>query len=394
MLLARCSKALVRDGALTLIDAAGETYRLGRPGRAVDVVVRLHDSSLHHRIVRSPLRALGEAYAEGMLTLEVGDVYDLLDLCAHNLDRWWAHPEARAGRALGWVHALLGSNAPARPAALGEAPGEYYLDRDRHDSCAYFSDPRMTLEEAQEAKKQHLASKLLLRPGQRVLEVGAGWGSLALHLADAGGVEVTGIGCSERALVVARRRAVDAGLSARVSFHERTLREEKGTYDRVLSVSALEHVGAPRAVELFGGIRDRLAEDGVAVVHSVARVAGPRAPILRAGAPGPLSDLLATIARARLWVTDVEILRLHYADTLRCWRRRFVSNWGRVGELYGARRCRAWEFDLALAEARFRRGGLAVVQLQVARRPDAVPLTREYIYRQGPAWAHELGVAA
>lgn len=129
-------------------------------------------------------------------------------------------------------------------------------------------------------------------------------------------------------------------------------------------------------------------------MHCVARVAGPRAPRIRGGAPGALSGILARIERARLWVTDVEVLRLHYAETLRCWRRRFVSNWRRVSELYGERRCRAWEFDLALAEARFRRGGLAVVQLQLAKRSNAVPLTREYIYRQAPAWVHELGVAA
>ncbi len=398
MLLATLCKALVRDGTLTLIDADGTTYRAGQANRAADVVVRLHDPSLHHQLTRSPLRALAEAYADGRLTVEIGDVYDLLDLCARNLERWWSRSDASSRPlewGLGWARALLQPDGSARPSALGDAPCELFLDRDRHDSCAYFSDPRMTIEEAQEAKKQHLASKLLLRPGQRVLEIGSGFGGLALHLAEVGGVDVTGITLSAEQLSVARRRAADAGLAGRVRFHARPLHEETGTYDRVVSVSALEQIGAPCGAEHFRRLRDRLTEDGVAVVHCVGRVAGPAAPWLRGARAPALSQLLSAIERERLWVTDVEILRLHYAETLRCWRRRFISNWGRVSELHGERCCRAWELDLALGEVRFRYGGLVVIQLQLAKRADAVPLTRDYVYGQErPAWAREVGLAA
>jgi cyclopropane-fatty-acyl-phospholipid synthase len=427
MLLARLCKALIRDGALTLIDAGGVTYRFGRPSRAPDVVVRLHDRSLPGKLARSPLLSLGEAYADGSLTVEVGDVYTLLDLCARNLERWMARPEARAlDRARRLARTLHegtasgpGPRAPseprdraaAHPDDRGDALHEYFLDRDRQHSCAYFADPRMTLDEAQEAKKRHLAGKLLLRPGQKVLDVGSGWGGFALYLAEAGGVDVTGITPSAQQLAVARQRAAAAELAAQVSFHQRELHQETGTYDRVVSVAVLEHVGPLRYRAFFRHLGERLTEDGVAVVHCICRMDGPGAalPWLRdpastggrgqsahraLGAHAPaLSELLPVIERERLWVTDVEILRLHYAETLRHWRRRLVSNWERASELHGARCCRRRELDLALGEASFRRGGLMVAELQLAKRADAVPLTREYMYGSAQARGYEVGLA-
>lgn len=396
MLLARLCERVIRDGALTLIDADGRTHRFGRASRPADVVVRLHDRSLHHRLLVSPCVALGEAYTDGTLTVERGGVYELLDLLAWNRAAIDAHPAARVRRAIE-RHASLFQRIPARPRAapdaLPESVHDCFLDWDRQSSCAYFSDPRMTLEEAQQAKKHHLASKLLLRPGQRVLDVGSGWGGLALHLADAEHVEVTGITLSARELAVSRRRALEAELGSRVSFHLRDFEEERGTYDRVVSVGTFEQLRAPRYDAFFQKIHDVLEGDGVAVVHSIGRADGPSAssawlrkhvsPDARIPA---LSEVLPAIERAGLWVTDVEILRLHYAETLRHWRRRFLARWDRIAARYDPRRCRMWEFHLALAEAAFRRGGLMVFQLQLARRADAVPLTRDYLYErtQGP----------
>jgi len=409
MLLATVCKTLIQDGALTLIDADGRTHCFGRSNRPADVVVRLHDRALHHRLVTSPSLALGEAYMDGTLTVERGGIYDLLELCARTSTRWDAHPAARIKRALEVPARLLERrNAPS--AARDNAAHHYdlsdvlydcFLDWDRQYSCAYFSDPRMTLEEAQQAKKHHVASKLLLRPGQKVLDIGSGWGGLALHLADAEHVDVTGITLSSQQLAVARRRALEAELGRRVTFHLRDFREESGQYDRVVSVGMFEHVGPAHYLELFRKIRDVLADDGVAVVHSVGRMGGPSPtnPFLRRyifpGAHIPaLSEALPAIERAGLWVTDLEVLRLHYAETLRHWRRRFVANWEHVAAHYDQRFCRMWEFYLALSEAGFRHGGLMVFQLQLARRVDAVPLTRDYLYERTQSSELRVEIAA
>ncbi len=406
MLLARICQALIRDGALTLIDADGTAHRFGRPARAADVVVRLHDRSLHHKLALSPFVTLGEAYVDGTLTVERGDVYALLDVCARNFARVASRPELRLGRALGRARSLVEERLLApRPAPelpdLSDVLFDCFLDWDRQASCALFSDPRMSLEEAQDAKKQHLASKLLLRPGQKVLDVGSGWGGLALHLAETAGVDVTGITRSSEQLAIARRRAAEAELAGRVTFRLSDVREERGSFDRIVSVGALEQRGAPDLACFFEKIRDLLADDGVAVIHSIARMDGPAGvfPWLRKHAlPGArvpaLSEIWPILERARLWVTDVEILRLHYAETLLHWRRRFVSSWEKVAEAHGDRFCRTWEFYLALGEAAFRHGALMVFELQLAKRVDAVPLTRDYMYERVQTAEYEVGVAA
>jgi cyclopropane-fatty-acyl-phospholipid synthase len=409
MLLARLCSTLIQDGALTLIDADGRTHRFGRASQPADVVVRLHDRSLHHRLVTSPSLALGEAYVDGTLTVERGSVYDLLDLCTRNLGRLEAHPAWQLKRALAEGASLLRQYGPARRARADEAPRaepsdvlyDQFLDWDRQFSCAYFADPRMTLEEAQQAKKHHVASKLLLRPDLTVLDIGSGWGGLALHLADAEHVDVTGITLSTQQLAVARRRALEAELDRRVRFHLRSYRDEAGRYDRVVSVGMLEHVGAAHYADFFRKIHDVLADDGVAVVHAVGRVSGPGATNAwvrkhispDAHAPA-LSEVIPAVERAGLWVADVEVLRLHYAETWRQWRRRFLANWERVAAQHDARFCRMWEFYLALSEAAFRHGGLMVFQLQLAKRADTVPLTRDYLYERAQSSAFRVEMAA
>ena len=409
MLLARLCNSLIQDGALTLIDADGRTHRFGRACRAADVVVRLHDRSLHTTLAWNPSLHLGEAYMDGTLTVERGGIYELLDLCAKNLGRFGAHPAVQLQRLFDRPWRFLQQYNPASRSQrnvahhydLSDVLYDHFLDRDRQYSCAYFADPRMTLEEAQDAKKRHLASKLLLRPGQRVLDIGSGWGGLALHLAEAEQVDVTGITLSSQQLAVSRQRAREAELGGRVGFHLRDYRDEAGTYDRVVSVGMFEHVGTPHYDEFFGKLAGLLADDGVAVVHSIGRTGGPTTtdPWLRKyifpGAYIPaLSEVLPAIERAGLWVTDVEILRLHYAETLRHWRRRFVASWDRVAEHHDERFCRMWEFYLALSEAAFRRGGLMVFQIQLARRVDAVPLARDYIYERTGGSELLLGLAA
>ena len=266
------------------------------------------------------------------------------------------------------------------------ASDDGFLDRDRQYSCAYFADPGMTLEDAQEAKKRHITAKLLLRPGQRVLDIGSGWGGLCLHLARTADVDVTGITLSAHQVVEARRRAAKAGLEGRVRFHLRDFRSEVGQYDRIVSVGMFEHVGPLHYGSFFRKLRDLLADDGVAVLHAIGRARGPSIPDpwlrehIFPGAYIPaLSEVLPSVELAGLWVTDLEVLRLHYAQTLRHWRRRFLAGAGAKTDPDDARFRRMWEFYLSLSEVAFRHDGLMVFQMQLAKRVDAVPLTRDYL---------------
>jgi cyclopropane-fatty-acyl-phospholipid synthase len=395
MLLVRVLDRLINDGALTLIDAFGVSHHVGRrAGDGTEIVVRLSDPRLHWKLLLDLELSAGEAYMDGTLTVERGSVYDLLDLGARNLARRPPSRTARLGLPLGRLRALLQQYNPEGRARrnvehhydLPDTLYDHFLDPDRQYSCAYFADPRMTLEEAQEAKKRHLTTKLLLRPGQRVLDIGSGWGGLCVHLAQAENVDVTGITLSTGQVTVARRRAAEAGLEGRVRFFLRDFRGEVGTYDRVVSVGMFEHVGTPHYGSFFRKLRDLLAEDGVAVLHAIGRMGGPSNtdPWLRKhifpGAHIPaLSELLPSIERAGLLLTDVEILRLHYAETLRHWRQRFLASAAAVTSVHDARFRRMWEFYLALSEVGFRRGGLMVFQVQLAKRVDAVPLTRDYL---------------
>jgi cyclopropane-fatty-acyl-phospholipid synthase len=263
---------------------------------------------------------------------------------------------------------------------------ELFLDRDRQYSCAYFGSPEDDLDTAQESKKRHIAAKLLLRPGLKVLDIGSGWGGLALYLAGECGADVTGLTLSEEQHKVATRRAAAAGLSDRVRFHLRDYREETGRYDRIVSVGMFEHVGVNQYPTYFRRLSELLTADGVALLHSIGRMEGPgttnpwiRKYIFPGGYSPALSEVVPEAERARLWITDIEILRLHYAETLRAWRRRFEHNRERICELYDERFCRMWEMYLVGAEIAFRRDGHLVFQMQLAKAVDTVPLTRDYM---------------
>jgi cyclopropane-fatty-acyl-phospholipid synthase len=261
-----------------------------------------------------------------------------------------------------------------------------FLDADRQYSCAYFTHTHEDLEQAQHDKKRHLAAKLLLKPGVRVLDIGSGWGGLGLYLAEAGAGEVVGITLSEEQLKVSRERARRAGLDERVRFELCDYRALGGTFDRIVSVGMFEHVGVSHYPEFFAAVRDLLTADGIAVLHSIGRADGPwatnpwvRKYIFPGGYAPALSEVLPVVERLGLWVTDIEILRLHYAETLRLWRRQFQAKRARVAQLYDERFCRMWEWYLTGSELAFRRMGHMVFQLQLAKRQDAVPLTRDYI---------------
>jgi cyclopropane-fatty-acyl-phospholipid synthase len=270
---------------------------------------------------------------------------------------------------------------------LSDTLYDLFLDIDRQYSCAYFTRPDVTLETAQADKKRHIAAKLLLRPGQKVLDIGCGWGGLALYLARECGVQVTGLTLSSEQLKVAERRAAAAGLADRVRFHLRDYRTETGRYDRIVSVGMFEHVGVVHYPAFFRKLDELLSPDGVALLHSIGRMDGPGATnpwirkyIFPGGYSPAMSEVLPEVEKVGLWITDIEVLRLHYAETLRHWRQRFLANRERIKNLYDERFCRMWEFYLAGSEVAFRHQGHIVFQMQIAKRVDAVPLTRDYMF--------------
>lgn len=388
MMLERRLEKLVRQGDLT-VSWPGGRLRLGDgSGPPVGAVIRDRRTAL--RIALNPGLAVGEAWMDGTLTLSEGSIYDLLDVAGRN----WRHRRRRPGPlALWWDDRLRQRNA--RQAARRNASHHYdlsldlyrrFLDEDLQYSCAYFTDPTMSLEAAQAAKKRHIAAKLRLEPGQKVLDIGCGWGGLALTLAREFGATVDGVTLADEQLATAERRARDNGLDDRARFALTDYRDVAGPYDRIVSVGMFEHVGRPGYQAYFDTVARLLNDDGVAVIHAIMRAEGPAVTqpwIARYIFPGgyipALSEVLPAVERAGLVICDVEILRLHYALTLRRWRERFEARRGEIATLYDERFCRMWEFYLAASEVAFRRHGHAVFQLQLAKRVDAVPITRDYI---------------
>jgi cyclopropane-fatty-acyl-phospholipid synthase len=393
MLLSHLLRHLVRRGTLRVIDAGGTVHSFaGEPGPAV--TVRLHDASLGRTLFLNPRLYLGEAFMNGELTIEDASIYDFLDLVAENMNlapRTLLTPLydgfGRAFRVFQQYNPLHRSRENvAHHYDLSDTLYDLFLDADRQYSCAYFLAPDQTIEEAQANKKRHIAAKLLLQPGQHVLDIGSGWGGLALYLARECGVSVTGLTLSTEQLKVAQRRAADAGLADQVRFELLDYREATGRYDRIVSVGMFEHVGVVHYPAFFRKVKDLLAEDGVALLHSIGRQDGPgntnpwiRKYIFPGGYSPAVSEVVPVVERTGLWITDIEILRLHYADTLRAWRQRFNANRERVRALYDERFCRMWEFYLAGSEVAFRRQGHMNFQMQLARQVDTVPLTRDYI---------------
>ena len=393
MLLARILERLLTIGRICVIDAQGRSHTFaGAPGPSV--TIRLGDRALPRQLLLRPRLYLPEAYVDGRLTIEEGSLYELIDLLAANVE---ALPRGLLadwlGGSVGWLRLLHQSNPVMRARRnaayhydLSDQLYELFLDRDRQYSCAYFRTPESDLDSAQLDKKRHIAAKLLLRPGQRVLDIGSGWGGLALYLAAECGVDVTGLTLSAEQHAVATRRAAAAGLSDRVRFHLRDYREEDGRYDRIVSVGMFEHVGVNHYPAFFDKVCALLAPDGVALLHSIGRMDGPgstnpwvRKYIFPGGYVPALSEVMPAVEQLRLWVTDLEILRLHYAETLRAWRRRFDSARDRVRAIYDERFCRMWEMYLVGAEIGFRRERLMVFQMQLAKSVATVPLTRDYM---------------
>ena len=400
-------RRLIREGNLAVTIGGSPEMRFGN-GRGPKVTVRIKDWPTARRLILNPELALGETYMDGSLSIEGDDIQGFLEIVVRNpAQAGDLSAPARLLSALRQIRRRLDQSNPEALASRNVAhhydltPAIYdlFLDADRQYSCAYFAQDGISLDAAQAAKKTHIARKLLLSPGMRVLDIGCGWGGLALTLARDHGARVTGITLSQEQLGVARARAKAAGLADRVTFDLVDYRAVTGQYDRIVSVGMFEHVGAPNFETFFNVVRDRLAEDGVALIHTIGRTAPPNATnpwisryIFPGGYVPSLSEVAEAIQKTGLRIGDIECLRLHYAMTLRCWFDRFSASAEVAAALKDDRFVRMWRYYLAASEQTFRHGPQDVFQVQLCRRPDAVPITRDYLYSlqgQGLAQAAE-----
>jgi cyclopropane-fatty-acyl-phospholipid synthase len=384
----------IRRGTMTFTAASGAQFTCG-DGTGQPVSVRFLSRRTERRILLNPELALGEAYMDGTLVVENGSIADALAILLDQPEmlprwarlQWWLRYLARHLRQLN-----LRGRARNNVAHHYDLDGRLYslfLDADKQYSCAYFETPDATLDDAQLAKKRHLAAKLLIGRGDRILDIGSGWGGLGLYLAEMTGAEVTGITLSTEQLQIANARAGEKNLSRRAKFLLSDYRDVAGPFDRIVSVGMFEHVGVGFYETYFKRCAELLSDDGVMVLHSIGRSTGPDVTspwitkyIFPGGYIPAMSEVMPAIERAGLLVCDVEILRLHYAETLKAWRERFMARREEAVRLYDERFARMWEFYLAASEMSFRKQNLMNFQIQLTKRQGIVPMTRDYIERE------------
>jgi cyclopropane-fatty-acyl-phospholipid synthase len=395
-LLQRVLALIVRTGTLRVTPVGGRAFTVGN-GTGKPLALRFTSRAAELGIVLDPELRFGEAYMDGTAIVEQGSLADVLALVMSQPSalrpRRWARPQSLV-RYLGRRIRQLNPRDRARRnvAHHYDLDGRLYsvfLDADRQYSCAYFETPEQSLDDAQLAKRRHVAAKLLVAPGQRVLDIGSGWGGLALYLAEMCGARVDGVTLSQEQLALSRARAEEKALADTVDFRLADYRDVTGSFDRIASIGMFEHVGVGFYDAFFRKCAELLADDGVMLLHSIGRAEGPGYTnpfiakyIFPGGYIPALSEVLPAIERSGLLVTDIEILRLHYADTLKAWRERFLARREEVERLYDARFCRMWEFYLAACEMAFREQGMMVFQIQLTRRQGVVPMTRDYIMRE------------
>lgn len=382
---------MIKTGDLTAHLPGGRVIKAG-DGTGPPVTIRINSRGL--RRLANPSLGLGEAYMEEDIVFEQGTLPQLLAIVGESGGR-----KPKRGSALTRFRKALKRRIQQvndRVASRRNVSHHYdlsndlyrrFLDTDMQYSCAYFERPDMTLEEAQAAKKALIGRKLLIQPGMKTLDIGSGWGGLSMTLAKDFGAQMTGVTLSTEQLALAKERAAKAGLADKTDFRLTDYRDLDEKFDRIVSVGMLEHVGAPNFRTYFETIARLLDEDGVALVHSIGKMHGPGATnaftqkyIFPGGYIPGLSEIVAAIEHAGLWITDVEILRLHYAETCRIWRERFMAD-PDIPTMFDGRFRRMWEFYLAGAELGFRHGGHMVFQIQLAKKRDAAPLTRDYLLK-------------
>ena len=382
----------IRRGAMDFTTASGAKFSCG-DGTGEPVSVRFLTAEAERRVLLNPELALGEVYMEGTFVVENGTIADALAILMDQPDivprwarlQWWLRYPVRHFRQFN-----PRSRSKDNVTHHYDLDGRLYslfLDADKQYSCGYFESPDATLDDAQLAKKRHLAAKLVIERGHRVLDIGCGWGGLSLYLAEMTGANVTGITLSTEQLQVANARAAEKNLSAK--FFIEDYRDVTGPFDRIVSVGMFEHVGVDFYETYFRRCAELLTDDGVLMLHSIGRSEGPDATnpwiakyIFPGGYIPALSEVIPAIERAGLLVCDIEILRLHYAETLKAWRQRFMARREEAVQLYDERFARMWEFYLACSEMSFRKQNMMNFQIQLTKRQGVVPITRDYIGRE------------
>ena len=392
-LIGRFIDKLLTKGSITLLTPGKGPRTYGRGGDK-HLTVRFTDRKVTFDILKSPSLGVGEAYMDGRLIIEDGTILDLLEMVVES-NRWEDAAESKAlARDAQRLLRKLRRNDPARSRRnvahhydLSDELYELFLDEDKQYSCAYFNDPENSLEQAQADKKAYIAAKLDLKPGQRVLDIGCGWGGMALYLHAVAGVDVLGVTLSEHQLKIAQQRSAAAGVSDHVKFELIDYRLLDETFDRIVSVGMFEHVGRKHYGEFFAKCRELLKPGGVMLLHTIGLLGEP------VGGPDPftdkyifpgyhlpaLSEMLVASERVRLIASDVETLRLHYAYTLRHWLERATQARAKIEALYDARFFRMWEFYLAGGIVMFESGAACNYQIQYVRDRQAVPITRDYM---------------
>ena len=392
-LIERLVGQVVRKGSLTLVMPDGSRRTFG-PGGGKPLTVRLTDRKVAFDIARNPRLGLGEAYMDGRIIVEDGDILDLMELVT-GANPWEEGGEGRKaiGKGKRRLKSFFRRNRPTKARQnvahhydIGNELYRLFLDDDLQYSCAYFTDPGNSLEQAQADKKAHIAAKLDLRPGQHVLDIGSGWGGTALYLNRVAGVKVTGVTLSEEQLKVARQRAEEAGVADQVKFELIDYREVEGEFDRIVSIGMFEHVGAAHYEEFFRTCRRLLKRDGVILLHTIGKYGKATAPdpftdkYIFPGYHLPsLSQMCAASESVKLMVSDVETLRLHYAYTLRHWLQRARAAKDKIVALYDERFFRMWEFYLCGGIVAFESGAMCNYQIQYVRDRRALPITRDYM---------------
>jgi len=386
---------LIRRGHLRIIDSHNKIRDFGEKGAKPSATVRLHDKFLFYKLPLNFSLYFGEAYMDGGITVEDGTIYDVIEVFAMNYHDMPPLPHKKLFSFILPMARFIQQHNPVGKAKqnvahhydLSDKLYRLFLDPDMQYSCAYYTDPNNSLEQAQLDKKRHLAAKLQLKPGMKVLDIGSGWGGLAIYLAKTFGVEVTGVTLSEEQIKIANRRVKDEGLEGKVKFFLKDYRELNESFDRIVSVGMFEHVGVHYYTEFFDKVKQLLTPTGIALIHSIGRMDGPGATaawirkyIFPGGYAPALSEVLPVIEKSGMWATDIEILRLHYAETLKAWRENFNKHRTEIAQIYDERFCRMWEFYLIGAEMDFRYMYMMNFQLQICKDIRAVPLQRDYIY--------------
>ncbi|SIT74919.1 cyclopropane-fatty-acyl-phospholipid synthase [Pontibaca methylaminivorans] len=401
MLFSAILRSFIQHGSLEIIRPNGHRLTFG-DGTPPHVAVRLSTGKIAATLFRNPALVLGEAYMDGRLIIAHGSIYDFLDLLAQNLSSspggFWYGLSTRTQRVKKRATSIRRARRNvAHHYDLDARLYDLFLDDDKQYSCAYFRKMDDGIDLAQLQKKQHIAAKLYLdQPGLRVLDIGCGWGGMACYLAENFEAEVTGITLSQEQYEYCLKRAENSPARVRIDFRMLDYRELAEPYDRIVSVGMFEHVGKRSYPEFFAQIRNLLTEDGIALIHAIgfSDTPSPMNPFMRKYIfPGAdvasLSEVFSVVEPSGLLVTDLEILRLHYAETLLRWRQRFTAQREKAVQLYDEKFYRMWEFYLAMCEVGFRRQALIVFQIQLAKQIDRLPITRDYMFETEREWTSE-----